>query len=49
MCYDGTFSIGFSTEIPYQPYSPFQKTNSTAEYAVARLDDVLNWGRKVTF
>lgn len=37
----------FLTEIPYRPYSPFQKTNNTAEYAVARLDDVLNWGRKV--
>merc|ERR1712071_139530 len=27
-------------------YSPFQKTNNMAEYAVARLDDLLNWGRK---
>lgn len=35
------------TEKPYRPYSPFQKTNNMAEYAVARLDDVLNWGRKV--
>lgn len=34
-------------EKPYRPYSPFQKTNNMAEYAVARLDDVLNWGRKV--
>lgn len=33
-------------EKPYRPYSPFQKTNNMAEYAVARLDDVLNWGRK---
>ncbi|XP_050539376.1 NADH-quinone oxidoreductase subunit B 2-like [Daktulosphaira vitifoliae] len=33
-------------EVPYRPYSPFQKTNNMAEYAVARLDDVLNWGRK---
>ncbi|CAH2048587.1 unnamed protein product, partial [Iphiclides podalirius] len=29
-----------------RPYSPFQETKSTAEYAVARLDDLLNWGRK---
>jgi len=29
-----------------KPYSPFQNTNSMGEYAVARLDDVLNWGRK---
>jgi NADH dehydrogenase (ubiquinone) Fe-S protein 7 len=33
-------------ENSYRPYSPFQKTNNMAEYAVARLDDVLNWGRK---
>lgn len=26
--------------------SPFQKTNNLAEVAVARLDDLLNWGRK---
>nr|SVE84129.1 EOG090X028J [Daphnia pulex] len=30
-----------------RPYSPFQNTNNMAEYAVARLDDLLNWGRKV--
>lgn len=29
-----------------QPYSPFQETNNWAEYALARLDDLLNWGRK---
>lgn len=29
-----------------KPYSPFQNTNSWGEYAVARLDDLLNWGRK---
>lgn len=28
-------------------YSPFQNTNNMAEFAVARLDDLLNWGRKV--
>lgn len=28
-----------------RPYSPF-KTSNWAEFAVARLDDVLNWGRK---
>jgi hypothetical protein len=31
----------------YKPYSPFQETRSKAEYAVARLDDLVNWGRKV--
>ncbi|KOX77397.1 putative NADH dehydrogenase [ubiquinone] iron-sulfur protein 7, mitochondrial [Melipona quadrifasciata] len=29
-----------------QPYSPFQDTSNFAEYAVARLDDLINWGRK---
>ncbi|XP_015524102.2 NADH-quinone oxidoreductase subunit B 2 [Neodiprion lecontei] len=29
-----------------RPYSPFQDTSNWAEYAVARLDDLLNWGRK---
>ncbi|KAL0120579.1 hypothetical protein PUN28_008341 [Cardiocondyla obscurior] len=28
-----------------EPYSPFQPSNK-AEYALARLDDLLNWGRK---
>lgn len=29
-----------------EPYSPFQNTSNMAEYAVARMDDLLNWGRK---
>lgn len=29
-----------------KPYSPFQKTSGMGEFAVARLDDLLNWGRK---
>lgn len=29
-----------------RPYSPFQNTSNWAEYALARLDDLLNWGRK---
>lgn len=32
-----------------KPYSPFTNTNSLGEYAVARLDDLLNWGRKVSY
>ncbi|XP_076046173.1 NADH-quinone oxidoreductase subunit B-like [Oratosquilla oratoria] len=32
--------------VKYKPYSPFQNTSSAGEYAVARLDDLLNWGRK---
>uniref|UniRef100_V5H917 Putative nadh-ubiquinone oxidoreductase nufs7/psst/20 kDa subunit n=1 Tax=Ixodes ricinus TaxID=34613 RepID=V5H917_IXORI len=28
-----------------RPYSPFKPTN-TVEYALARADDLLNWGRK---
>ncbi|KAF5269638.1 hypothetical protein FQR65_LT05977 [Abscondita terminalis] len=27
-------------------YSPFQKANNLAEYSFARLDDLMNWGRK---
>ena len=30
-----------------KPYSPFQATNNKAEYALARVDDLLNWARKV--
>ncbi|KAI8436755.1 hypothetical protein MSG28_010224 [Choristoneura fumiferana] len=29
-----------------RPYSPFQDASNLAEIAVARLDDLLNWGRK---
>lgn len=29
-----------------KPYSPFQNTSNWAEYTLARLDDLLNWGRK---
>lgn len=30
-----------------KPYSPFKKdTSNMAEFALARLDDLLNWGRK---
>ena len=29
-----------------KPYSPFQNTSNLAEYSLARLDDLLNWGRK---
>lgn len=29
-----------------RPYSPFKKTSNLAEFTVARLDDLLNWGRK---
>jgi hypothetical protein len=30
----------------HRALSPFQKTDSIGEIAVARLDDLLNWGRK---
>ena len=36
-----------SEAVKYKPYSPFQNTTSKGEYAVARLDDLVNWGRKV--
>lgn len=29
-----------------EPYSPFPKPNNMAEFALARADDILNWGRK---
>ncbi|GLH00536.1 NADH dehydrogenase [ubiquinone] iron-sulfur protein 7, mitochondrial, partial [Gryllus bimaculatus] len=29
-----------------EPYSPFQNTSNWAEFTLARLDDLLNWGRK---
>jgi len=29
-----------------KPYSPFQAPNSNVEYALARVDDLLNWARK---
>lgn len=29
-----------------EPYSPFQEPSNTVEYALARVDDILNWGRK---
>ncbi|CAG0926150.1 unnamed protein product, partial [Notodromas monacha] len=30
----------------FKPYSPFQDTKNRGEYVVARLDDLMNWGRK---
>ncbi|XP_078043863.1 NADH-quinone oxidoreductase subunit B 2 [Augochlora pura] len=30
----------------WKSYSPFQDTKGVGEYAMARLDDLLNWGRK---
>ena len=36
-----------STEVAARkPYSPFQ-TNNTVDYTVARVDDLVNWARKV--
>lgn len=35
-----------ATPATRKPYSPFQNTSNLAEYALARLDDLLNWGRK---
>ena len=28
------------------PYSPFQNTPTAVDYALARMDDLVNWGRK---
>ncbi len=30
-----------------KPYSPFQNTTTNADYALARVDDLVNWARKV--
>lgn len=30
----------------YRPYSPHQTTEGKIEWVLARLDDILNWGRK---
>jgi len=43
------YASSTSTEVTQEkpkPYSPFQNTNSRGEYIVARLDDLMNWGRK---
>lgn len=33
-----------------KPYSPFQvPISNKAEFVLARVDDLLNWGRKVTY
>ncbi|XP_012284334.1 uncharacterized protein LOC105701818 [Orussus abietinus] len=39
---------GYATEekVSVKPYSPFQNTSNKVEYALARMDDLLNWGRK---
>ena len=43
-----------SEKKPYRPYSPFQiplkpfKVDNAVQYALARLDDIINMGRKVS-
>lgn len=37
-------------ELKPRPYSPFQvSTSNKAEFALARVDDLVNWARKVSF
>lgn len=31
-----------------RPYSPFQNKNNIVEWTLARLDDLVNWGRKTS-
>lgn len=31
-----------------RPYSPFQNKSNMVEWTLARLDDVVNWGRKTS-
>lgn len=33
--------------MPRKPYSPFQEPVDKMDYALARADDIINWGRKV--
>ena len=47
MCLTGRRPYVAVVPAKHKPYSPFQNLNNKAEYAVARLDDLLNWGRKV--
>ncbi|XP_015924314.1 NADH-quinone oxidoreductase subunit B [Parasteatoda tepidariorum] len=35
-----------SVPVKRGPYSPFQNTTNKLEYALARVDDLLNWARK---
>ncbi|XP_046917015.2 NADH-quinone oxidoreductase subunit B [Dermatophagoides farinae] len=35
-----------SAVVERKRYSPFVNTSNTAEYVLARADDILNWGRK---
>jgi hypothetical protein len=39
--------VGESAVTKRKPYSPFQvKPSNTADYALARVDDLVNWARK---
>lgn len=44
--------VSYSTEVAQSssdkpaPYSPFQSPSNKAEYALARVDDLVNWARK---
>ena len=40
-------SKGESEIVPRKPYSPFQQFDGKADFAVARMDDLMNWARKV--
>ncbi|PSN39245.1 Trafficking protein particle complex subunit 13 [Blattella germanica] len=45
--HQSTKPVPQKSDVPAKkPYSPFQNTSNLAEYALARLDDLLNWGRK---
>ncbi|KAH8338195.1 hypothetical protein KR074_004438 [Drosophila pseudoananassae] len=45
--HQNTLPIAKTSELPKKGYSPFgNKQASAAEWSLARLDDLLNWGRK---
>ncbi|RZF44193.1 hypothetical protein LSTR_LSTR003833 [Laodelphax striatellus] len=41
-----TTKSGLPDKREQRPYSPFQTPMNKVDYALARVDDVLNWGRK---
>ena len=39
------------SEVPVKrkPHSPFQNTQGAGEFTLARMDDLINWCRRVSF
>jgi hypothetical protein len=41
-----TKSVVPSKDSKVKPYSPLKPANNVTEFALTKLDDLLNWGRK---